>query len=67
MPRFNAEALFSFDAESTEAAGAEVKRLAVAARTVGFELERGRVEPRPADTSQGDQPTGYVSLDDASA
>lgn len=63
MPRFNAEVVFSFEAKSIEAAGPELRRLAVAARTVGFELERGRVEPRPADANQGDGPTSYGPLD----
>jgi hypothetical protein len=57
----------SFEAESTEAAGAELRRLAVAAWTVGFELERGRVEPRPADANEGDRPTPYGPLDEPSA
>jgi hypothetical protein len=66
MPRFNVEGVFSFEAESIEAAGAELRRLAVAARTVGFELESGRVEPRPADADQDDGPTSYGPLDEPS-
>jgi hypothetical protein len=45
MPPFKANVEFHFTAESIEAAGAEIRRLAVAARAAGFELVEGRVEP----------------------
>jgi hypothetical protein len=64
MPPFNAEAVFRFEAESVEAAGAELRRLAEAARTVGFELERGRVEPRRAGAEEADRPTSYGPPDE---
>jgi len=67
MPSFNAEVVFRFEAESVEAAGAELKRLALAARTVGFELRRGRVEPRSTKAEEGDGWTGYGPLDEPSA
>jgi hypothetical protein len=67
MPKFSVEGVFSFEAESIEAAGAELRRLAVAARTVGFELDSGLVEPRPADADQEDGPTPYGPLDEPSS
>jgi hypothetical protein len=67
MTRFNAEVIFGFEAESIEAAGADLRRRAVAARRVGFELESGRVEPLSADAGEGDEPTSYGPLDEPSA
>lgn len=67
MLPFNAEVVFRFEAESVEAAGAELRRLALAARTVGFELQRGRIEPRSTDAEASDGPTSYGPLDEPSA
>jgi hypothetical protein len=65
MPPFNAEVLFHFDAESLEAAGADLRRLALAARTLGFEMQRGRVEPgSTTDADEGDGPSSYGPLDE---
>jgi hypothetical protein len=66
MLSFNAEVVFRFEAESLEAAGAELRRLALAGRTVGFELKRGRVEPRSTEAEEGDGWTGYGLLDEPS-
>lgn len=65
MPPFNARAEFRFEAESIEAAGAELRRLAVAARSAGFELVEGRVEASPPDEEDG-SPTSYRPLDEPS-
>ena len=65
MPPFNAEVVFRFEAESIEAAGAELRRLALAAQSVGFELERGRVEPG-STAEDDDGPTSYSPLDSPS-
>jgi hypothetical protein len=67
MPAFNAEVVFRFEAESIEAAGAELRRLAQAAQTVGFELRQGRVESRSEDADEGDGPPSYGPLDEPSA
>ena len=67
MPPFAAEVVFGFHAESVEAAGAHLRRLAAAARNVGFELESGRVEPRSAAADEDDEPTSYGPLDEPSA
>jgi hypothetical protein len=61
---FNAEVVFRFEAESVEAAGAELRRLALAAATIGFELQEGRVEPRSPDAKEGEGWTGYAPLDE---
>jgi predicted TIM-barrel fold metal-dependent hydrolase len=66
VPPFNAKVVFRFEAESVEAAGRELRRLARAAAAVGFELEQGRVEPRPADPEDGQDCTGYAPLDEPS-
>jgi hypothetical protein len=62
MPPFTAEAVFRLEAESVEAAGAELRRLALAARTVGFQLEQGRVEARSTDADEDDGWTNYGPL-----
>lgn len=67
MPRFNADVVFEFEAETVEAAGAELRRLALAARSAGFELKQGRVEPRSMDDDEGDGWTSYGPLDEPSA
>jgi hypothetical protein len=64
---FKADVVFSFEAESIEAAGAELRRLARAAATIGFELEEGRVEPRPPHAKGDEGWTGYGPLDEPSA
>jgi hypothetical protein len=66
MPPFTVKAELRFDAESIEAAGAELRRLAVAARSAGFELVEGRVEPSPAAPDEDDAPTSYGPLDEPS-
>jgi hypothetical protein len=67
MPPFTAEVVFRFEAESVEAAGAELRRLALAARTVGFELEQGRVEARSTGADEDDGWSNYGPLDGSSA
>lgn len=63
MPRFVAEVEFTFEAESLEAVGAELRRLSQAAGDAGFEMRRGRAVPAPpADDDAG--PTGYGPLID---
>jgi hypothetical protein len=59
MPPFTAEAVFRFEAESVEAAGAELRRLALAARAVGFQIEQGRAEARSTDADEDDGWTNY--------
>lgn len=66
MPPFTAEVVFHFEAESVEAAGAELRRLALAAQRVGFELKQGRVEPRSENADEGDGWTSYAPLDESS-
>jgi hypothetical protein len=65
VAEFNAEVVFRFEAESVEAAGAEFRRLASAAATIGFELQQGRVEPTPPD-AKDDGPTSYAPIDEPS-
>ena len=67
MASFNAEVVFRFEAESIEAAGAELRRLARAAAAIGFELDAGRVEPRPPDAKGDEGWTGYGPRDEPSA
>jgi hypothetical protein len=62
MAAFVARVEFRFEAESLQTGGKRLRELANAAATVGFQLERGTVEP--ADDSEGDSPThGLRSLD----
>jgi hypothetical protein len=57
-----------FEAESVEAAGAELRRLALAARAVGFQIEQGRAEARSTDADEDDGWTNYgAPLDPPSA
>jgi hypothetical protein len=67
MPPFTAEVVFRFEAESVEAAGAELRRLAVTARLAGFELEQGRVGARSTGGDDDDRWTNYGPLDPPSA
>ena len=64
---FNAAVVFRFEAKSVEAAGAELRRLALTAATIGFELREGRVEPRSPDVKEGEGWTGYAPVDESSA
>jgi hypothetical protein len=57
MLSFNAEVVFRFEAESVEAAGSELRRLALAAR----------VEPRSTEAEESDGWTGYGPLQEPSA
>ena len=45
MPKFE----FRFECANLEAAGAELRRLARTAQSVGFEMKRGKVVPAPQD------------------
>jgi hypothetical protein len=64
---FNAEVVFRFEAESIEAAGTELRRLARTAATIGFQLEEGRVEPRSPDAKGDEGWTNYGPFDEPSA
>jgi len=45
LPLFVAQVDFHFEAESVDAGGRRLRELATAARTVGFEIMQGKVEP----------------------
>jgi hypothetical protein len=51
---FRDDAVFRFESESLETARRELRRLAVAARDAGFELETARVEPEERPDTGGD-------------
>jgi hypothetical protein len=57
-PLFLVEASFRFRSESLEKAGGEIRRLAKAAESAGFELRRGRVTEAPPDDADD---TGWTS------
>jgi hypothetical protein len=63
MPRFVAEVEFTFEADSLESVGAELRRLSQAAQDAGFEMRRGKAEPAQADDDDSG-PTGYGPLID---
>jgi hypothetical protein len=63
MPRFLAEVEFTFEAESLDAVGAELRRLSQAAEAAGFEMRRGQTAPAPPDEDDSG-PTGYGPLID---
>ena len=63
MPRFLAEVEFTFEADSLEAVGAELRRLSKAASDAGFEMRRGKAGPAPPEEDDSG-PTGYVPLID---
>jgi hypothetical protein len=63
MPRFLAEVEFTFEADSVEAVGAELRRLSQAAEAVGFELRRGQAVPAPPEEDDSGW-TGYGPLID---
>lgn len=67
MASFNAEVVFRFEAESIEAAGALLRRLALTAATIGFELQEGHVEPRSPDAEGDEGWTSYGPLDEPSS
>jgi hypothetical protein len=53
MERFTAEVKFSFEAETIESAGGQLRRLAEAAANAGFDMTDGVVVPgaEPIDNS----------------
>ena len=53
MERFTAEVRFSFQAETIETAGAQLRRLSEAATSVGFDMTEAVVVPgtEPGDES----------------
>jgi hypothetical protein len=61
---FRADTVFRFESESLEAAGRELRRLAVVARDAGFWLETARVEQSEAEDEGGNPSvTPYGPLD----
>ena len=52
MPTFRAEVRLDFESESLELAGRELRRLADAAKEVGFEFRTARVDPKPSDEAE---------------
>jgi hypothetical protein len=60
MPTFIAHVEFRIQAERLEDAGRRMRELAKAASRVGFELERGRIEPAPAEDDDRGGGTSYV-------
>jgi len=44
---FIAHVEFRFEADNVEAGGRRLRDLSTAARSVGFEMKRGQVEPAP--------------------
>jgi hypothetical protein len=61
MPRFVAEVEFTFEADSVEAVGAELRRLSQAAQDAGFEMRRGKAVPAQAEEHDSGS-TDYVPL-----
>jgi len=62
MEEFIAEIRFRFPAESIAAAGSHLNKLSVVARTVGFEMESGKVAPAPPPGAHRGGGTGYAPL-----
>jgi len=63
VPRFAAEVEFTFEADSFEAVGAELRRLSQVAQKAGFDMRRGTIIPTPPDDDDSG-PTQYVPLID---
>jgi hypothetical protein len=62
MPQFFADVRLQFDAESLEAAGGKLHRLAEAALSAGFDLLDGKVTPAPNDEQRSEGGTPYTRL-----
>ena len=54
MPKFFADVRVRFEAESLEAAGGALRRLAQAAQSAGFDLLDGKVTPAPIDEQRSE-------------
>jgi hypothetical protein len=62
VEEFIAELRFRFQADTLAAAGAHLHRLSEAARTVGFDMESGKLLPAPSDADSGGGWKGYAPL-----
>jgi hypothetical protein len=62
VPPFFADVRLRFDAESLEAAGGSLRRLAQAAQSVGFDVMNAEVTPAPTDPERSERGTPYAPL-----